>query len=49
MTLIETGMLYFSTAVGVLYLVSGGYKSIKAYVEKKIDAAAAAKASTKAE
>lgn len=40
----EQIMLYFSTVVCALYLVSGGYKVIRNYIQKKIDEAAAAKA-----
>ncbi|HDQ1119216.1 TPA: DUF1378 family protein [Escherichia coli] len=44
MNFYEQMMLYFSTAVCALYLVSGGYKVIRNYIQKKIDEAAAAKA-----
>lgn len=44
MNFYEQMMLYFSTVVCALYLVSGGYKVIRNYIQKKIDEAAAAKA-----
>ncbi|MCP1694709.1 hypothetical protein J2T26_004610 [Citrobacter farmeri] len=46
MTFIQLMLLYFSTAVCALYLVSGGYKAIRSYVRKKIDDAAAEKLSS---
>ncbi|MCK3126905.1 DUF1378 family protein [Escherichia coli] len=46
MTFIQLILLYFCTAVCVLYLVSGGYKVIRNYIRKKTDAAAAEKIST---
>ncbi|EKF0509269.1 DUF1378 family protein [Escherichia coli] len=46
MTFIHQLMLLFSTVVSALYLVSGGYKIIRNYIRKKIDAAAAEKIST---
>ncbi|EKY6712202.1 DUF1378 family protein [Escherichia coli] len=45
MTFIQLILLYFCTAVCVLYLVSGGYKIIRNYIRKKIDAMAAEKIS----
>ncbi|HAZ3906407.1 TPA: DUF1378 family protein [Escherichia coli] len=45
MTFFQLMMLYFSTAVCVLYLVSGGYKVIRNYIRKKIDDAAVEKLS----
>ncbi|STH48131.1 Protein of uncharacterised function (DUF1378) [Escherichia coli] len=36
-------MLYFSTAVSLLYLISGGYKAVRNFWNKKIDEAAARK------
>jgi len=44
MTLVQTVLLYGCTAVCALYLVAGGYKTIRAYIRKKIDQAAEAKA-----
>ncbi|EQA7589447.1 DUF1378 family protein [Escherichia coli] len=46
MTFVHTMLLYFCTVVCALYLVSGGYKIIRNYIRKKIDAAAAEKIST---
>ncbi|EHM48843.1 DUF1378 family protein [Hafnia alvei] len=43
MTLIQTVLLYGCTAVCALYLVAGGYKTIRNYIQKKIDQAADAK------
>ncbi|MCP5656280.1 DUF1378 family protein [Klebsiella pneumoniae] len=43
MTNVQTGLLYFSVVVSALYLVAGGYKSIRAYFQKKFDDAVAAK------
>lgn len=43
MTLIQTVLLYGCTAVCALYLVAGGYKTIRNYIRKKIDQAAEAK------
>lgn len=43
MTFLQLIMLYFCTVVCTLYLVSGGYKVIRNYIRKKIDAAAAEK------
>ncbi|HBA8920661.1 TPA: DUF1378 family protein [Escherichia coli] len=40
MTFLQLILLYFCTAVCVLYLVSGGYKVIRNYIRKKIDDAA---------
>ncbi len=45
MTFLQLILLYFCTAVCVLYLVSGGYKIIRNYIRKKIDAMAAEKIS----
>ena len=45
MTNVQTGLLYFSVVVSALYLVAGGYKSIRVYFQKKFDDAVAAKAS----
>ncbi|EFO4711316.1 DUF1378 family protein [Escherichia coli] len=45
MTFMQLILLYFCTAVCVLYLVSGGYKIIRHYIRKKIDAMAAEKIS----
>ena len=36
MTNVQTGLLYFSVVVSALYLVAGGYKSIRAYFQKKL-------------
>ncbi|EHU4694724.1 DUF1378 family protein [Escherichia coli] len=36
-------LLYFCTVVCALYLLSGGYKVIRNYVQSKIDEAAAEK------
>ncbi|MBJ9144263.1 DUF1378 family protein [Citrobacter braakii] len=47
MTFMYQIMLYFSTAVCALYLVSGGYKVIRNYVRKKIDDAAQEKLKNK--
>ncbi|TNL09024.1 DUF1378 domain-containing protein [Kosakonia cowanii] len=47
MTLIQTLLLYGCTAVCALYLVAGGYKTIRAYIRKKIDQAAEAKNAAK--
>lgn len=44
MTLIQTVLLYGCTAVCALYLIAGGYKTIRNYISKKIDQAAEAKA-----
>ncbi|EED1372679.1 DUF1378 family protein [Escherichia coli] len=46
MTFLQLILLYFCTVVCALYLVSGGYKIIRNYIRKKIDAAAAEKIST---
>lgn len=43
MTLIQTVLLYGCTAVCTLYLIAGGYKTIRTYIRKKIDEAAEAK------
>lgn len=43
MALIQTVLLYGCTAVCALYLITGGYKAIRAYICKKIDLAAEAK------
>ncbi|HBV6503564.1 TPA: DUF1378 family protein [Escherichia coli] len=43
MTFLQLILLYFCTVVCALYLVSGGYKVIRNYVQSKIDAAAAEK------
>lgn len=40
----ETLMLYFSTAVSALYLVTGGYKAIRSFVAAKFESAVAEKA-----
>ncbi|UMR99279.1 DUF1378 family protein [Escherichia coli] len=40
MTFIQLMLLYFCTVVSVLYLVSGGYKVIRGYLQKKINEAA---------
>ncbi|MGS2980802.1 DUF1378 family protein [Escherichia coli] len=45
MTFIQQIQLYFCTAVCALYLASGGYKIIRNYIRKKIDAMAAEKIS----
>jgi hypothetical protein len=34
MTNVQMGLLYFSVVVSALYLVAGGYKSIRAYFQK---------------
>ncbi|AXF75874.1 DUF1378 family protein [Erwinia tracheiphila] len=39
MTLILTMLLYGSAAVCAIYLISDGYKTIRAYISKKIDQA----------
>lgn len=36
MTLIQTVLLYGCTAVCALYLVAGGYKTIRNYIRKKL-------------
>lgn len=36
MTNVQTGLLYFSVVVSALYLVAGGYKSIRAYFQKNL-------------
>ena len=41
MRFVQLILLYFCTVVCTLYLVSGGYKVIRNYIRKKIDAAAA--------
>lgn len=46
MTLIQTVLLYGCTAVCALYLIAGGYKTIRAYIQKKIDQAAELKSNT---
>ncbi|EEW8319695.1 DUF1378 family protein [Escherichia coli] len=46
MRFVQLILLYFCTVVCTLYLVSGGYKVIRNYIRKKIDAAAAEKIST---
>ncbi|MEA1064518.1 DUF1378 family protein [Erwinia sp. HR93] len=43
MTFTQTVLLYICTVVCALYLVAGGYKTIRAYIRKKIDQAAEAK------
>lgn len=43
MTFFQTILLYCSSAVCALYLVSGGYKTIRNYIQRKIDQAADAK------
>ncbi|MFK3910884.1 DUF1378 family protein [Enterobacter cancerogenus] len=43
MTFIQTVLLYGCTAVCALYLIAGGYKTIRTYIRKKIDQAAEAK------
>ncbi|PSY65941.1 DUF1378 family protein [Escherichia sp. 20412-1] len=43
MTFLQLILLYFCTVVCALYLLSGGYKVIRNYVQSKIDAAAAEK------
>ncbi|EFK8370134.1 DUF1378 family protein [Escherichia coli] len=45
MSFIQQIQLYFCTVVCALYLVSGGYKIIRNYIRKKIDAMAAEKIS----
>ncbi|EON8949620.1 DUF1378 family protein [Escherichia coli] len=45
MRFVQLILLYFCTVVCTLYLVSGGYKVIRNYICKKIDAAAAEKIS----
>ncbi|HFG2842438.1 TPA: DUF1378 family protein [Escherichia coli] len=45
MTFIQQLQLYFCMVVCALYLVSGGYKIIRNYIRKKIDAMAAEKIS----
>ncbi|MGX5056728.1 DUF1378 family protein [Enterobacter asburiae] len=46
MSFIQTVLLYFCTVVSALYLISGGYKAIRNYVQKKINDAAAEKVAT---
>ncbi|HAX5206076.1 TPA: DUF1378 family protein [Escherichia coli] len=41
MTFLQLILLYFCTVVSALYLLSGGYKVIRNYVQGKINAAAA--------
>jgi hypothetical protein len=36
MTNVQMGLLYFSVVVSALYLVAGGYKSIRAYFQKNL-------------
>ncbi|EIC3244071.1 DUF1378 family protein, partial [Escherichia coli] len=43
MTFLQLILLYFCTVVCALYLLSGGYKVIRNYVQSKIDEAAAEK------
>lgn len=43
MTFLQLILLYFCSVVCALYLVSGGYKAIRNYIRRKIDAAAAEK------
>lgn len=49
MTFLQLILLYFCTVVCALYLVSGGYKVIRNYVQGKIDAAAAEKVKASAD
>lgn len=44
MTGFQLLMLYFSTAVSVLLLISGGYKVIRNFISAKFESAVAAKA-----
>lgn len=44
MTVFQLLMLYFSTAVSVLLLISGGYKVIRDLISAKFESAVAAKA-----
>ncbi|WP_241617315.1 DUF1378 family protein [Rosenbergiella epipactidis] len=44
MTGIQLLMLYFSTAVSVLLLISGGYKVIRDFISAKFENAVAEKA-----
>lgn len=43
MTFLQLILLYFCTVVCALYLLSGGYKIIRNYIQQKIDDAATAK------
>ncbi|WP_096302244.1 DUF1378 family protein, partial [Escherichia coli] len=45
MTFIQLIMLYFSTAVCVLYLLSGGYRVVRDFWRRQIDKRAAEKIS----
>ncbi|WP_241597377.1 DUF1378 family protein [Rosenbergiella epipactidis] len=44
MTGFQLLMLYFSTSVSVLLLISGGYKVIRDFISAKFESAVAAKA-----
>ena len=46
MNLFQQVMLYFSTAVCVLWLLSGGYKAVKNFWNKKPDEATARKSAS---
>ncbi|EIU7608837.1 DUF1378 family protein [Salmonella enterica] len=45
MTLIHAVLLYYCGVVCTLYLILGGYKVIRNYIQKKIEQAAEAKIS----
>ncbi|NJB56040.1 DUF1378 family protein, partial [Escherichia coli] len=45
MTLVHQFMLYFCTAVCVLYLLSGGYRAVRDFWRRQIDKRAAEKIS----
>lgn len=45
MTLIHSILLYYCAVVCTLYLIFGGYKVIRNYIQKKIEQAAEAKIS----
>ncbi|EES1386514.1 DUF1378 family protein [Escherichia coli] len=45
MTFLQLIMLYFSTAVCVLYLLSGGYRVVRDFWRRQIDKRAAEKIS----
>jgi hypothetical protein len=42
MTFTQLSLLYYCAVVCSLYLVAGGYKTIRNYIQKKINQAAAA-------
>jgi len=48
MTSIQLLLLYFCTVVSALYLLSGGYKVIRSFIEAKFENAVAEKAAASA-